>query len=69
MDSSDAFSKEIAARKPGDTVKITVLRLGAFKEFPVTLAANPYATYTLKPMEHPTEQQKAIYNSWLGIKQ
>jgi hypothetical protein len=23
----------------------------------------------LKPMEHPTDEQKAIYNSWLGIKQ
>jgi predicted metalloprotease with PDZ domain len=69
VDSPDAFTKEIAARKPGDTVKITVLRLGEFKEFTITLAANPYPTYTLKPMEHPTGQQKAIYNSWLGIKQ
>ena len=66
---SDGFTKEIAAHKPGDTVRITVLRLGEFKEFPVTLAANPISTYTLKPMEHPTDQQKAIYNSWLGIKQ
>ncbi|MGA7916449.1 MAG: PDZ domain-containing protein [Candidatus Acidiferrales bacterium] len=65
---SDAFTKEIAARKPGDTVKMTVLRLGEFKEFPVTLVANPYPTYTLKPMEHPTDQQKAIYDSWLRIK-
>ena len=69
VDSSDSFTKEIAAHKPGDTVKITVLRLGEFKEFPVMLAANPYPTYTLKPMEHPTDQQKTIYNSWLGIKQ
>ena len=66
---SDAFTKGIAAHKPGDTVKITVLRVGEFKEFPLKLAANPYPTYTLKPMEHPTDQQKAIYNSWLGIKQ
>ena len=65
---SDAFTKELAARKPADTVKITVLRLGEFKEFPVTLVANPYPTYTLKPMEHPTDQQKAIYDSWLRIK-
>jgi predicted metalloprotease with PDZ domain len=65
----DAVSKEIAAHKPGDTVRFTVLRLGEFKEFPVTLRTNPNPTYTLKPMEHPTDQQKAIYNSWLGIKQ
>jgi predicted metalloprotease with PDZ domain len=66
---SEGYDKEIAAHKPGDTVRITVLRLGEFREFPVTIAANPYLTYTLKPMEHPTDEQKAIYNSWLGIKQ
>jgi predicted metalloprotease with PDZ domain len=66
---SEGYAKEIAARKPGDAVKITVLRFGEFKEYPVTLAASPYYTFTLKPMEHPTDDQKAIYNSWLGIKQ
>jgi predicted metalloprotease with PDZ domain len=66
---SDAFAKEITAHKPGDTVRVTVLRLGEFKDFSVALKANPNPTYTLKPMEHATDQQKAIYNSWLGIKQ
>jgi predicted metalloprotease with PDZ domain len=66
---SDAFDKEIAAHKPGDTVRITLLRLGEFKDFPVTLVADPYLTYSLKTMEHPTDEQNAIYNSWLGIKQ
>jgi predicted metalloprotease with PDZ domain len=65
---SDGFTKEISARKPGDTARITVLRLGEFKEIPVAVVANPYPTYTLKPIEHPTDAQKAIYNSWLGIK-
>jgi predicted metalloprotease with PDZ domain len=65
----DSFSKEIAAHKPSDTVRVTVLRLGEFKDFSVALKSSPYPTYTLKPMEHPTDQQKAIYNSWLGIKQ
>src|SRR5208282_2570716 len=65
----DGFTKEIASHKPGDTVRIAVLRLGEFKDFKVTITANPNPTYTLKLMEHPTEQQKAIYNSWLGIKQ
>src|ERR1700735_1692432 len=65
----DGFTKEIAAHKPGDTVRVTVLRLGEFKEFSVALKTNPNPTYTLKLMEHPTDQQKAIYNSWLGIKQ
>src|SRR6202044_1422923 len=37
----DGFTKEIAARKPGDTVRISVLRLGEFKDFKVTVTANP----------------------------
>jgi predicted metalloprotease with PDZ domain len=65
----DGFAKEISAHKPGETVRLMVLRLGEFKDFSVALKASPYPTYTLKPMEHPTDQQKAIYNSWLGIKQ
>jgi predicted metalloprotease with PDZ domain len=64
----DGLPKEIAAHKPGDTVRFTVLRFGELKEFTVTLKSNPSPTYTLKLMEHPTDQQKAIYNSWLGIK-
>jgi len=58
----------IARHKPGDVVKITVLRLDELHEFNVTLRSNPYATYTLKPIDHPTELQEQIYKSWLGIK-
>jgi predicted metalloprotease with PDZ domain len=64
----DAVTKELGAHKPGDTVKVTVVRLGEFRELTLTFAANPNPTYSLKPMENPTPQQKAIYNSWLGIK-
>lgn len=65
----DAFPQDLAGRKPGDMVRVTILRLGEFKDVVLTLGTNPHPTYTLKPMEHPTEQQKAIYNAWLGIKQ
>lgn len=64
----DGFSKTIAAHKPGDSVKITVLRLGEFHDFTIALTANPSPTYTLKPMEHPTDEQKSIYESWIGNK-
>ncbi|MGB0036913.1 MAG: PDZ domain-containing protein [Candidatus Acidiferrales bacterium] len=65
---ADGFAKAIGERKPGDMVRIMVLRLGEVKECPLTIGASPYATYALKPIEHPTDQQKAIYNGWLGIK-
>lgn len=65
---SDDVATIIAAHKPGDTVRVLVQRLGQVREFPLTLVADPSYTYTLKPVEHPTVQQEAIYKSWLGIK-
>jgi predicted metalloprotease with PDZ domain len=64
----DGVTKELAAHKPGDTVKVAVVRLGEFREFTMTYGTNPSPTYTLKPMDNMTPQQKAIYNSWFGIK-
>jgi predicted metalloprotease with PDZ domain len=64
----DGFSETILNHKPGDTLHLTVIRLGEIREIPVTLVANPYPAYKLKPMENPTDQQKAIYNSWMRIK-
>ena len=68
VSSTDDVEALIAAYKPGVTVRVLVQRLGQMREFPLSLAPNPYYTYTLKPMEHPTAQQQAIYSSWLGIK-
>jgi len=65
---TDDVEALVAAYKPGVTVRVLVQRLGQMREFPLALAPNPYYTYTLKPVEHPTPQQQAIYNSWLGIK-
>jgi predicted metalloprotease with PDZ domain len=64
----DAASRMIEEHKPGETLRLTVLRLGQLKEIAVTLGTDPNPTYTLKPADNATEQQKAIYNSWLGIK-
>ena len=63
----DGFSRAVEQHKPGDTLHVTVVRLGELKELTVTLGTNPHPTYTLKPMENMSEEQKAIYNSWLGI--
>jgi len=64
----DGYDRALKEHKPGDTVRFTVVRFGELKEIPLTFAANPHATYTLKPMEKQTGEQKAIYNGWLGIK-
>jgi predicted metalloprotease with PDZ domain len=58
----------VSEHKPGDVVRVLVLRLGRIEELSLTIGSNPHPTYTLKPLDHPTPEQKAIYNSWLGIK-
>jgi len=65
---TDDVEALIAAYKSGATVRVLVQRLGQMREFSLAFAPNAYYTYTLKPMEHPTARQQAIYNSWLGIK-
>jgi predicted metalloprotease with PDZ domain len=65
---SASFAKAMKNRKPGDTIHVTVIRLGRLQEFSVTLKSNPHFTYRLQPMENASAQQKAIYDSWLGIK-
>jgi len=64
---NDGYDRAVGEHKPQDTVRFTVIRLGELKEIPVTIGSNPHPTYTLKPIENPTEQQKTIYKSWLGI--
>jgi predicted metalloprotease with PDZ domain len=65
---TDGVSRMIEEHKPGETVRLTVLRLGQLKEISVTLGTNPIPTYILKPAENHTEPQKAMYNTWLGFK-
>ncbi len=58
----------ISEHKPGDVIHVVVMRIERIEELTVTVGSNPHPTYTLKPVDHPTAEQKAIYNSWLGIK-
>jgi predicted metalloprotease with PDZ domain len=61
-------AEAVGAHKPGDVVHVLFMRLGRVQDLPVTIGSNPHPAYTLKPMEHPSATQKAIYTSWLGIK-
>ena len=66
--SPDDIVPIVEAHKPGDVVKIAVLRLDELHEFTITLRSNPSPVYTLKPMDHMTDLQQQIYKSWLGAK-
>ncbi len=64
----DELSDAIGPHKPGDTLKVSLIRLGQLREISVTLGSNPNPIFKLKRAENPTELQKQIFNSWLGIK-
>jgi predicted metalloprotease with PDZ domain len=64
----EGFEAAIAERSPGNPVRITLLRLGELKEISLTLGASPYATYLLQPVVHPTDLQRRIFRSWIGLK-
>ena len=64
----DALTKMLSDHKPGDTIPFVVERLGHVKEISVKAVTSPYYTYTLKPMDKMTKEQKAIYDSWLEIR-
>lgn len=63
----DDFPAVAGSAKPGDTLKFTIVRDGNLQEIMVTPVSFPYATYVLTPIEHPSDLQKRIYRSWLGI--
>lgn len=68
LDTDNDLAALVGAKKPGDSVRISVWRDGEMREFTATLRANPYFKYSLKPMPNPTPEQQAIYKSWLGLK-
>ncbi len=64
---ADDFLRLIGGHRVGDTVSLLVNRAGMLKRIPVTLIANPLASYRLEPMTNPTPQQQALYKRWLFI--
>ena len=62
------FLRMLDARKPGETLKLAVMRRGTLKEISVTAVPFPYAVFNLQLAEHSTEMQRKIYESWVGKK-
>jgi predicted metalloprotease with PDZ domain len=62
----DTFEALIAAKRPGDTVRIMVFRFDDVRTFDIRLAGAIDAPYRIGPLAQTNEQQKRIYQSWLG---
>jgi predicted metalloprotease with PDZ domain len=62
----DTFESMIAARRPGDTLRLTVFRFDDLRNFDIRLGSRVDAPYRIVPLAETTEQQRRIYHSWLG---
>jgi predicted metalloprotease with PDZ domain len=51
--------------KPGDKVKLTVLRRDRLREFEITLRLQDVPPYRVTKVEQPSPLQKSIFESWL----
>jgi predicted metalloprotease with PDZ domain len=62
----DTFEALIAAKSPGTTVRITVFRFDDVRNFDIRLAGRVDGSYRIVPLADRNEQQKGIYQAWLG---
>ncbi len=62
----DTFEALIAAKRSGDTVRIIVFRFDDVRTFDIKLAAAVDAPYQIVPLPNSGDQQKRIYEAWIG---
>ncbi len=63
-----SIAELLAARRPGDRVRVAISRRGAEHEVEVTLGPNTERTFRLRPVAEPTALQKAIREGIFGQK-
>jgi predicted metalloprotease with PDZ domain len=61
----ETFEALIEAKRPGDTVRITVFRFDDVRTFDIKLSSRVNAPYRIVPLATASEQQKRIYQGWL----
>ena len=61
----ETFESRIAAKRPGDTVRLTVFRFDDLRSFEIRLGSRVDAPYRISPTAQATAQQKRIYQAWL----
>lgn len=63
---SGDLDKRLKDFEPGDTIKLDYFRRDELRQAQVTLASKPNAKWTVSHTKEPTDQQKTVYESWLG---
>ncbi len=61
------FNARLAEKRPGDLLNLTIFRSDDLSTLLIKLGGRTEGTYRIVPVPSPTEAQKKIYRSWLGI--
>ncbi|GAC1399442.1 MAG: PDZ domain-containing protein [Pyrinomonadaceae bacterium] len=64
--SRDFLTARIEEKKPGDEIVLTVFRNDDLREFRLKLGRSIEEKYRIVPLADANEQQRAVYESWLG---
>ena len=62
----DFLNARLADRRPGDEVTLTIFRGDELRTFKVKLGSRPAAAYRIVPLPGAGEQQRRVYQAWLG---
>ncbi len=62
----DTFESMIAAKRPGDKVRLTVFRFDDLRNFDIRLGSRVDGSYRIVPLAEATELQKKIYQAWMA---
>lgn len=63
----ELFDARMADKRPGQLVSLTVFRFDDLSMLPIKLGALLDVPFRIVPVGSPSEQQKRVYQSWLGI--
>jgi len=62
----ETFEARIAEKKPGDTVRVMVFRFDDLRTFDIRLGSHVDAPFRILPLAQASDEQKRIYQAWLG---
>ena len=64
---TNELTERVNDLKSGDTIMLTVFRNEQLREFKLIVDASPVTAFNVSRRSEPTELQKRIYQSWLGV--
>ena len=63
----DFLNARIAEKKPGDLINLTIFRFDDLSTLLIKLGERREGTYKIVPVANPSEAQKRVFRSWLGL--